>query len=83
MIFFFNSRRGRLIMAFATINKAALPKATTTNTPAKVPAIEEAFTSEPSLKNRIYDAIGMEPLSENARTRENKKKKLTINYRLL
>lgn len=61
MIFFLNSRRGHLIMAFATINQTALPKATTTTTaPAKIPAIEEAFISEPSLRKRIYDAIGMD-----------------------
>lgn len=66
-------------MAFATINKAALPKATTTSTPAKMPAIEEAFTSEPSLRKRIYDAIGMKLFSENAKA----KNELTIDYRLL
>lgn len=35
-------------MAFAAINSAGAP----------ITAIEEAFATEPSLKQRVYDAIG-------------------------
>ncbi|KAJ5172233.1 hypothetical protein N7492_004826 [Penicillium capsulatum] len=38
-------------MAFAAINSAAAP----------IAAIEEAFATEPSLKQRVYDAIGNTP----------------------
>ena len=36
-------------MAFAAINSSATKK---------IPAIEDAFAAEPSLKKRVYDAIG-------------------------
>lgn len=39
------------IMAFAAINSAGKP----------ITAIEEAFATEPSLKKRVYDAIGAYP----------------------
>ncbi|KAI9039109.1 putative negative regulator of DNA transposition (Rtt106) [Aspergillus affinis] len=39
-------------MAFATINSS---------TPKSIPAIEDAFAAEPSLKKRVYDAIGTTP----------------------
>jgi hypothetical protein len=35
-------------MAFAAINSSGMP----------IAAIEEAFVTEPSLKKRVYDAIG-------------------------
>lgn len=35
-------------MAFAAINAAGIP----------IAAVEEAFATEPSLKKRVYDAIG-------------------------
>ncbi|KAJ5678674.1 hypothetical protein N7462_006918 [Penicillium macrosclerotiorum] len=38
-------------MAFAAINSASVP----------IAAIEEAFATEPSLKKRVYDAIGSTP----------------------
>lgn len=38
-------------MAFAAINSAGKP----------ITAIEEAFATEPSLKKRVYDAIGAYP----------------------
>ncbi|KAJ5477187.1 Histone chaperone [Penicillium diatomitis] len=38
-------------MAFAAINSAVM----------HIPAIEEAFATEPSLKKRVYDAIGSTP----------------------
>jgi hypothetical protein len=40
-------------MAFAAINSAGKP----------ITAIEEAFATEPSLKKRVYDAIGAYPTS--------------------
>lgn len=40
-----------LNMAFAAINSAGVP----------IAAIEEAFATEPSLKKRVYDAIGELP----------------------
>ncbi|KAI9923661.1 hypothetical protein ASPWEDRAFT_38338 [Aspergillus wentii DTO 134E9] len=43
-------------MAFATINKNS-PAVNNVN----IPAIEEAFAAEPSLKKRVYDAIGTTP----------------------
>ncbi|KAE8324125.1 hypothetical protein BDV39DRAFT_124852 [Aspergillus sergii] len=39
-------------MAFAAINSSATKK---------IPAIEDAFAAEPSLKKRVYDAIGTTP----------------------
>jgi len=36
-------------MAFAAINSTGIP----------IAAIEEAFVTEPSLKKRVYDAIGV------------------------
>ncbi|KAH8422883.1 putative negative regulator of DNA transposition (Rtt106) [Aspergillus melleus] len=39
-------------MAFATINSS---------TPKSIPAIEDAFAAEPSLKKRVYEAIGTTP----------------------
>ncbi|GES60669.1 negative regulator of DNA transposition [Aspergillus terreus] len=44
-------------MAFATINSSAIPPAT----PSSIPTIEHAFASEPSLRKRVYDAIGATP----------------------
>ncbi|EAW11177.1 putative negative regulator of DNA transposition (Rtt106) [Aspergillus clavatus NRRL 1] len=43
-------------MVFATINRSA-----TKTVPATIPAIEEAFAAEPSLKKRVYDAIENTP----------------------
>jgi hypothetical protein len=39
-------------MSFATINRSA-----TKTLSASIPAIEDAFAAEPSLKKRVYDAI--------------------------
>ena len=59
-------------MAFATINQSGINKNTT---PSSNPAIEEAFAAEPSLKSRIYDAIGTYILKNMGRSKEEKKKK--------
>lgn len=40
-------------MSFATINRSATKTLSTS-----IPAIEDAFAAEPSLKKRVYDAIG-------------------------
>jgi hypothetical protein len=46
------------VMSFATINRSA-----TKTLSASVPAIEDAFAAEPSLKKRVYDAIGTHTLT--------------------
>lgn len=54
-------------MAFATINQPALnklPAAPTSNT-----VIDKAFAAEPSLKERVYDAIGVLPLLKKEKRR--------------
>ncbi|KAL2828687.1 Rtt106-domain-containing protein [Aspergillus cavernicola] len=50
-------------MAFATINSSTPPTTHTprTQTQTQIPAIEDAFATEPALKKRVYDAIGTTP----------------------
>lgn len=63
-------------MAFATINQSGINKNTT---PSSNPAIEEAFAAEPSLKSRIYDAIGKcGPENKRRSKKKIRRKRLTM-----
>ena len=67
-------------MAFATINQSAINKDTT---PSSNPAIEEAFAAEPSLKSRIYDAIGTYRLKNKRKSKKKKIKRKRLTMKLL
>ncbi|KAL4914035.1 hypothetical protein BDW62DRAFT_150221 [Aspergillus aurantiobrunneus] len=48
-------------MAFATINSTPPTHRPPAQTNTQIPAIEDAFGAEPTLKKRVYDAIGSTP----------------------